>query len=256
MSSGMGVAQKTGPLTAAERETYELGRRSYERGDVDDALTQFDRLLQTRRGFADVHYMMGTLLERKNDLELAAQSLREALRLNPSYAEAMLALASIYERLGNFDRSREIAERAMETARPRLGALDATTRGKLANLQAQLGDAFREAGDLAEAIDAYHKALDRCPKFHDIRHRLGIALREAGLPDRALAEFRRVLRAKPEYHDAAVQLGLTLYTLGRADEAIEQWRAVLERDVTRSDAQMYLRLVRGHTDEGDTEPSD
>jgi len=244
MADATTLTQQTGPLTAAERSAYEVGRMSYERGDLDGALTQFSRLLETRRSFADVHYMMGTLLERKDDLELAAQSLREALRLNPSYAEAMLALASIYERLGNFDRSREIAERARATARPTTGVIDATTRGKLANLHAQIGDAYREAGDLNESVEAYRKALDRCPTFHDIRNRLGIALREAGLPDRALSEFRRVLRAKPDFLDSAVQLGLTLYTLGRANEAIEQWTAVLQRDPQRADARMYLRLVR------------
>jgi tetratricopeptide (TPR) repeat protein len=232
------------PLTPAEREAYELGRRSYERGDVGDALSQFGQLLRTRSGFADVHYMVGTLLERKDELESAMQSLREALRINPSYTEALLALASLHERQGDFERSRELGERARTTARAPAGALDATTRGKLANLQAQLGDAYREAGDMAEAIEAYRKALDRCPKFHDIRHRLGIALREIGLPDRALAEFRRVLRSNPDFLDAAVQLGLTLYTLGRADRAVEQWKSVLERDPERADARMYLGLVR------------
>ena len=245
MAREMDTAQhQRRPLTPAEREAYELGRRSYERGDVSDALSQFGRLLRTRSGFADVHYMVGTLLERRDELESAMQSLREALRINPSYTEALLALASLHERQGDFERSREIAERARATARTPAGALDATTRGKLANLQAQLGDAYREAGDLPEAIEAYRKALDRCPKFHDIRHRLGIALREAGLPDRALAEFRRVLRGNPDFLDAAVQLGLTLYTLGRADRAIEQWKSVLERDPERADARMYLGLVR------------
>ena len=35
-----------------------------------------------------------------------------AIALNPGYAEALLALASVCERDGDFDRSRELAERA------------------------------------------------------------------------------------------------------------------------------------------------
>jgi len=243
MASHGDAVQHAGPLTASERRAYQLGRQRYERGDTKGALIQFRRLLRTRREFADVHYMIGTLLERRDDHELALRSLREALRLNPAYTEAMLALASIYERQGDYDRSRELAERAKQSVRPSIGALDTTTRGKLANLHAQLGDTYRDAGDLSEAIEAYRKALDRCPGFHDIRNRLGIALREAGLPDRALAEFRRVLRGNPKYLDAAVQLGLTLYTLGRAGEAIAQWHEVLAQDAARADARMYLRLV-------------
>jgi len=234
-------------MTPSERRAYALGRACFERGDVDAAIEHLTTLLETRGSFADVHFMLGVMLERANDTASAARSLREALRINPAYAEAMLALASIYESTGDFERSREIAERAQQLAPPVDGALDATTRGKLANLQAAVADAYADAGDLREAIDAYRKALDRCPTFHDIRFRLGVTLREAGLPDRALAEFARVLRAQPHYAEARVQRGLTLYTLGRGGDAIAEWESVLAADPDRADARMYLRLVLATT---------
>jgi tetratricopeptide (TPR) repeat protein len=232
-----------GPLTPVERRDYELGRRCFERGDTETSLPHLTRLIQTRN-FADVHYMIGVMYHRKGDLAAAAHSLREALRINPSYSEALLALANVYESQGDFDRSREIAERAGRIADSADDVIDATTRGKLANLQAALGDAYREVGELREAIEAYRKALDRCPDFHDIRHRLGLALREAGLPNRALAEFRRVLRAHPDYHDAAVQAGLTLYTLGRSEDAVREWQAVIRANAEHTEARMYLRMVQ------------
>jgi len=237
----------TAAMNPSERRAYTIGREHFERGDTDQGIALLSELLQTRNDFADVHYMLGVLLERKNETAAAASSLREALRINPGYTEAMLALANVYELAGDFDRSREIAERARKVASPGGGALDATTRGKLANLQAELGDAFSEAGDLREAVEAYRKALDQCPTFHDIRFRLGIALREAGQPARALAEFSRVLRANPSFTEAAVQRGLTLYTLGRADEALSEWQAVLDQDPEREDAAMYIRLVNKPT---------
>jgi len=237
------------PLRSQERRAYALGRHCFERGDDAGAVSQLGRLLSTRSDFADVHYMMGVIQERRDDLSEAARSLTHALRLNPDYAEARLALASLYERQGDFERSRQInqgksAERRPED-QPRAGsaALDPTTRGKLANLQAALGDAYREAGELREAIEAYRKALDRCPSFHDIRLRLGVALREAGLPHQALAEFQRIRRSHAGLGDAAVQTGLTLYTLGRAEEARQEWEQVLQAEPARRDARMYLRLV-------------
>ncbi len=233
---------QAGPLTPAERRDYELGRRCFERGDAETSLPHLTRLIQTRN-YADVHYMIGVMQDRKGDLGAAGQSLREALRINPAYTEALLALANVYESQGDFDRSREIAERAGSVARTANDVLDATTRGKLANLQAALGDAYREVGELREAIEAYRKALDRCPNFPDIRNRLGIALREAGLPDRALAEFRRVLRGHPGFCDAAVQLGVTLYSLGRTEDAAHEWDAVLAEHPEREDARMYLRMI-------------
>jgi len=233
----------TAVLAASERRDYELGRRRYERGEWEAALGPLRRLLETRRDFADVHYMVGTSLEHTGELGAAAENLREALRLNPSYAEAMVALASIYERMGEFERSRALSERVAQLAEPKVGGLDATTRGKLANLEAELAGAYHAAGAFGDAIEAYRKALDRCPAYHDIRYRLAVTLREAGLPDRALAELARVRRGNPDFLDASVQIGLTLYTLGRCDEALAEWRGVVERDPAREDARMYLRMV-------------
>jgi tetratricopeptide (TPR) repeat protein len=243
-----------GPLSASERRHYHLGLRSFERGEDAAALEHLSLLLRTRQGFADVHYMLGVLHERRDDIPAAASCLTRALRLNPGYAEAMLALATVYERQGDFDRSREVTERARQAAPAGDGRLDATTRGKLANLQAALGDAYREAGELREAMEAYRKALDRCPAFHDIRLRLAVVLRESGLPHQALAELERVRRANPDWLDAAVQVGLVQYTLGRSDEAVREWQGVLARASDHHDAAMYLRMMGAASPTGGTAP--
>jgi tetratricopeptide (TPR) repeat protein len=236
--------QYRGRMSREERESYRLGRQRFEAGDDRGALETFSVLLASCPRFADVHYMVGLVHERGGDLEAATSSLERALEINPSYAEAVAALVSVYERRGLFERSRELAVQLSPSASSDAGNLDATTRGKLANLHAVLGDAYREAGELREAIEAYRKALDRCPGFHDIRHRLGIALREAGLPNHAIGEFKRVLRTHSDYLESAVQLGLTYYTLGRTPKALEEWESVLARDPSREDARMYIRMVQ------------
>jgi len=231
-------------MTPSEREAFALGRQRFENGDDETALHALQSVLQTCPRYADVHYMVGLLHERQGELEEASQHLERALEINPAYAECVVALVSVYEQRGLFDQSRALAERAGSRG-PGPGPVDATTRGKLANLHAGIGDAYREVGDLREAIQEYRKALDRAPAFHDIRHRLAVTLREAGLPAQSLAEFRRVLRGNPTYVEAAIQLGLTYYTLGRTQQAIQEWSAVLERDPSRDDARMYLRMLQG-----------
>jgi tetratricopeptide (TPR) repeat protein len=231
-------------LTAQERQAYALGRACFEQGDDPQAESWLSKLVATRDGFADVHYMLGLLAERRGDRTAAGRELEHALRINPGYVEARLALVMVCEQLGEFDRARDVASRGVvRDAGP--DGPDRTTRGKLANLQAALADAYREAGHLREAVDAYRKALDLCPEFHDIRQRLGVALREAGLPAQAAQEFRRIQRANPDFLAASVQLGVTYYSLGRADEALREWQQVLSRDASREDARWYLRLVQG-----------
>ena len=228
-------------LSTEERQAYALGRACFEQGDDGQAQHWLAKLVATRDGFADVHYMLGLLAERRDDRDTAARHLEHALRINPAYAEARLALVMVCEQRGDYERAREVASRGPDTT-PGPGG-DSTTRGKLANLQAALADAYREAGHLREAVDAYRKALDLCPAFHDIRHRLGVTLREAGLPAQAAKEFLEIQRANPDFLAASVQLGVTYYSLGRADEALREWQQVLARDASREDARWYLRLV-------------
>lgn len=231
----------------ADRTCLEQGRRAFECGDDAAALRHLTRVLDSGLPFADVHYMLGLIAEREGDLDRAAASLREAIRTNPAYVEALIALASVCERRGDFDQAAGLAERAGQLSRAGAGGLDPTTRGKLANQQALLGDALASAGLRRDAIEQYRQALDRCPTYHDIRHRLGVTLRESGLPYQALVEFERILDARPDLLESRIQLGLTCYSMGRIDEAIRAWSEVLELDPTRREAAMYLRLVGAAT---------
>lgn len=230
---------------ASHREILLRGRRAFERGQDTSALESFSRLTSHGFEYADVYFMTAILHERRDELDAAIESLRSAVRINPSYVEALLALASLHERRGDFDQSQGYAARASQLAKPTASGLDPTTRGKLANQQAALGDALAEAGEKRDAIEEYRRALDRCPTFHDVRHRLGMTLREAGLPSQAAREFRRILSVHSGMLDSQIQLGLTYYSMGRTPEAIVEWEAVLETDASRDEARMYLRLVRG-----------
>lgn len=232
-------------LVASDPETLLRGRRAFDQGNDEDALECLTRLTAHGLRYADVFYMIGMLKERRGELDAALAHLQEAVRINPAYVEALLALASLHERRGDFDRSSGYAERASQLAQPIEGRLDNTTRAKLANQQAQLADALAAAGELRDAIDEYRKALDRCPTFHDVRHKLAIVLREAGLPAQAARELQQILRARPSLLESQIQLGLTYYSMGRTPQAIAEWNAVLEKDPSRDAARMYLRLVGG-----------
>jgi len=225
-----------------ERVAYQRGVRHFESGEDEQAIEQLTRVVATRPRFADVHYLLGLLYERRGDLDEATHRFEEAVALNPGYSEARLALATVCERRGDFDRS-EAVMRTGVRALPGSNGIDGLTQAKLANLQAALGDAYREAGELGDAIAAYRKALDRCPHFHDIRYRLALALREKGLPDQAMRELLRVERANPTLVDVPVQLGILFWSLGQGERAAGHWRRALELAPGRPDVEAYLRLA-------------
>jgi len=236
-------ARRAISLGPIERTHLEQGSRAFERGDDVAALHHLGSLVDAGLRFADVHYRLGVVHARRDELDAAMTHLREAIRINPGYVEALLGLASVCERRGDFDAAQGHAERAGQLCRTSNDGPDPTTRGKLTNQQATLADALAQAGLRREAIDQYRQALDRCPTFLDIRHRLGVTLREVGLPFQAQQEFERILDVAPGLVESRIQLGLTWYSMGRTADAIREWQRVLETDPTRSKAHMYLRLV-------------
>jgi tetratricopeptide (TPR) repeat protein len=229
-------------MSLEERDAVRAGRGCFERGEDDAALAAFERVLEAHPRYADLHYLVGLVHERRGELDEAVASFERALAINPRYAECALALASVFEQRGEWERSRALATRLGALASEG-GARDPTTSGKLANLHAALADAYREAGELREAVESFRRALDLAPAFHDIRFRLGVTLREAGLPAQAIAELKRVRRGNPAFLEAAVQLGLTYWSLGRSEPAIAEWKRVLAAEPSREDARMYLRLI-------------
>jgi len=75
--------------------------------DLAGAETNLREALRINPGFAQAHFQLGLVLEDLGRLDEAAQELRKAALLNASYAEPHMALARIYRRLGQESSARE-----------------------------------------------------------------------------------------------------------------------------------------------------
>jgi tetratricopeptide (TPR) repeat protein len=120
--------------------------------------------------------------------------------------------------------------------------LDPFARGKIANMHAEVAQAYADAGLLHDAITEYERAVRLCPQFADLRTKLGTLLRETNDLGRSREQYEAAVEARPNYTAARIQLGVTLLALGETDAAAEQWRRVLELDPDNVPARMYLRV--------------
>ncbi|HLK35410.1 MAG TPA: tetratricopeptide repeat protein, partial [Polyangiaceae bacterium] len=159
-----------------------------------------------------------------------------------SYTEAALNLAVTYNDHGKYEAARQVYAR-IKGPIGNLQGLDPFARGKIANMHAEVGQAYADAGLVREAIAEYEKAVALCPQFSDLRTRLGTLLREINDLPRAREQYEAAVRARPSYVPARVQLGVTLLSLGETDAAAEEWRKVLELDPGNVRARMYLRIA-------------
>ncbi|MFI5301672.1 MAG: tetratricopeptide repeat protein [Polyangiales bacterium] len=227
------------------RELLRTAREHYERKEFDKA----EALLRPERTafdhFADVHNMLGVCAHERRDYMEAERCFERALELNPAYTEAALNLAVTYSDLGKFDEARALHERTNQRVRPLDGGIDPFIKGKIANMHADVAQAYIDSGLTKDAVPELEKAVTLCPQFADLRTRLGNVYRELGDSTRARLQYEAAKKANPRYSAARVALAIVMIAAGEKSTAEEELREVLANEPEHRTAQMYLRMLTG-----------
>lgn len=217
------------------------GREAYKLGDLTRAETLLSQAVKSgAERYADVHHTLGVIYHAWGQFAKARGAFEEALRINPAYTEAALNLSITYNDLGRYAEAREVYASVIPPPEERI---DSFTRGKIANLHAQVGDAYRSSGLAKEAAIEYRRALGLCPGFIDIRMRLAHALADHGALAEAIEQVRLVLLDSDGYIPAHLHLGLLLHRAGDDAGARKALNEVLRREPGHERAAMYLRML-------------
>ncbi len=195
-----------------------------EAGDPWGAVHLLREVTASGKAFADAHHLLGLALSMTGQSAEALVEFDRALELNPTYVDAHLNRAVTLNELGRYDDAV-----AAFAAAQSLGGVDHTGFGaqeasRLANLHAQLGEAYVEAGGLAEAIEQYAKASQLRPEFLDLRYRLARLRLETGDVALARTELEAILDARSSFLDARAAYGMACYLQGDTAVARAAWQ--------------------------------
>ncbi len=97
-----------------------------------------------------------------------------------------------------------------------------------------------EAVDVAEARDAYRRALELDPHHADAHVNLGRLLQEGGDAAQAVSHYLLALEDRAKNSTAWFNLGIALEDLKRRGEAIKAYEAAIAADPTLADAHFNL----------------
>jgi tetratricopeptide (TPR) repeat protein len=225
------------------RDLLTRGREHYDAREYGRAEPFLAEIAEANHEFADVYDMLGVIYHQEGRLAEAEEMFREALRINPAYTEAALNLVVTCNDLGKYADAKVVYERAMAASKRAPRELDPFAKGKIANMHAEVGAAYRAVGLYEEAVREYERALALCPTFVDIRTDLGNTRREMGDVAGAIRELEHVRAESPRFVAGRLQLGLGYYAAGRRDDAGAEWRAALELAPSNRSARMYLSLL-------------
>ncbi len=150
---------------------------------------------------------------RYSETEIRARQITERF---PLHGFAWVVLGAVYKATGNFQKSLESLQKAVE-----LSPEDAQAHNNL-------GATFSDLGRLEEAKASYLCALRIRPDYAEAHNNLGNTLRVMGRLDEAERSYRKALELKPDSALAHSNLGAVLTGLGRLNDAEVSYRRALE----------------------------
>lgn len=108
---------------------------------------------------------------------------------------------------------------------------------------------LQQAGELAQAADAYAAFLQQYPDNVEARSNLGVVLARLGRTDEAVAAYQEALKRSPSQQAIRLNLGLALYKAARFEEAASEFSAVVSAQPLNFQARFlaadcHLRLGR------------
>jgi tetratricopeptide (TPR) repeat protein len=228
-----------------------LGREHYEKREFPKAQYLLRRVINETDRFADVYDMLGVIAHSQGNFVDAEKYFEKAVSLNPNYTEAQLNLMVTYNDLGKYDSAREVYSKIRHRGAGGAAQADPFAKGKIANMHAEVAQAYQDAVMLPEAIFELERAVLLCPGFADLRMRLATLYRDAGQPQRAREQLEAAKQHNPKYLPARVLLGVVLLSSGDQDGAVREFEAVLAIDPENKSAQMYLKIVRSQREKSD-----
>src|SRR5208283_4031560 len=140
-----------------------LGDALLDKGQTDEAISQFQDAIRLRPDLVNAHYNLGVALSAKGQIDEAVGQFQEALRLRPNYADAHNSLGIAFARKHQID---EAMSQFQEAIRLKPDGAEA---------HYNLGNAFFIKGQTAEAISQYQEAIRLKPDYANAQKNLNLA---------------------------------------------------------------------------------
>jgi tetratricopeptide (TPR) repeat protein len=188
---------------------------------------EFEQAIRHKPDSAEGHYNLGKLHSIQDNWEPARKALEAAVRLDPSYVEAVDALGFALEALGDDQGALAMYRRAV--------ALNEERKGTFAAPHVNLSAYYNRAGSPEQALEHARKALELDPRSDRALFQKGRAAERLGNLDEAAGALNEAITLNPRASSYYYVMAGICRRLGLTEES----RKALE---------MYKKLERESSD--------
>jgi tetratricopeptide (TPR) repeat protein len=184
---------------AAElKKAFDDGVNASRNGQHDQAIERFQAALAMAPGCFDCHYNIGVAYMAKKDDKQAEAAWKQAIEVKADYAEALNALATLYNNQKRFDEAAAMSAKAAS-----LGG-----GGGNADATFNQGIILWNQGKIAEAKAKFEETIQMNATHADAHFQLGMALLNEGKLPEAVSTFETYLKLAPDGQYAAQAKGM------------------------------------------------
>ncbi len=207
----------------ASENHYDLGIVAQEKGNIQEALREYQSSLEIDETFPEAHNAIGILLHLSFARpEEAIRHYKRALELKPDYSAAKTNLGNVYLDLGKYDEAIKLYDEALNDMLYTTPYIAHSNRGW----------ALYKKGDVKAGVESIQMALTTNPKFCLGYKNLGLIHDEQGNTAAACEDFRHYRDSCPDAGDAYLREGICLARLGKTEEALKDFAACQTKTVT------------------------
>ena len=225
------------------RNYLSLGTLFFQRGYLDQAKVWFQQALRDDPSSAEALYGVGSVYLNQNKNADARETFERCVNLQATYPDtlpdAWNNLGVIATREGRVRESIAYFQRALKLSPNHLLSLD------------NLGNAYRSQKQWDQARKVLEQAIRVSPEDPEANYSLGMVYAATDKTDRANEYLQRALKFRPNYPEALNNLGVLYLITHRRDDAVASFEQCIR--VAPGFDQAYLNLARVYVLEGSRE---
>ncbi|HEV2117744.1 MAG TPA: tetratricopeptide repeat protein, partial [Terriglobales bacterium] len=223
-----------------QRNYLSYGSVFYQRGYFDPAQAFFQRALRDDPSSAEALYGLGSVYLKKGMPAEARQSFERAVKLPSSYPDtlpnAWNNLGLIAAQQGRIDQATQYFQEALRLNPNLLVALE------------NLGNAYRQQKEWDQARATFERALVLDPESPGANYGLAMVYAAGDDPEHTYDYLQKALQFRPDYPEALNNLGVLYLRTRRREQAVSTLQQCMR--VAPAFDQCYLNLARIYSLEG------
>jgi len=227
------------------RNYLSYGSIFFQRGYMDQAAASFQIALRDDPTSAEALYGLGSVYLDQQRTAEARDSFERALKFRASYPDTLANswnnLGLLAAREGHTGDAIPYFERALELSPDHMIAL------------VNLGSAYRQQKQWDEARKTYERALRVNPNDAEANYGLGMVFAQNEDTASAFDSLQKALKLRPAYPEALNNLGILYLRTQRRDDAVASFEECIR--VSPTFEQAYLNLARVYAVEGTPDKS-